>query len=196
MIKAIIFDCYGVIATEGWLPFKQKYFSDDPVKMQHAIDAVSAAGTGYMTHQEFLETEAELAGISVEQATREIENNVSNTSLLEFIMSELGEYKIGMLSNVSGDRLKNFMTDEQIARFDAICLSSEIGVAKPDPRAYEIAAERMGVLPEECIFTDDRIDLCTAASWVGMKPLLFTTTEKFIQDLRDLGLIDRGDQKD
>lgn len=196
MIKAVIFDCFGVIATEGWIPFKFKYFGDDDDKMRSAKDAVSAAGTGFISHDEFLQAEADLAGISFDQAKSEIENNVSNTSLLEFIMKELGDYKIGMLSNVSGNRLKNFMSEENIARFDAICLSSEMGIAKPDPRAYEYVAQQLGVLPEECVFTDDRPDLCTAAGWVGMKPILFTTTEKFIEDFRALQAIDRGGEKD
>jgi HAD superfamily hydrolase (TIGR01509 family) len=196
VIKAVIFDCFGVIATEGWLPFRYKYFGDDPVKMRAAKDAVGASGVGLISHDEFIQTAADLAGISYEQARREIEDNVSNTSLLDFIMDELGDYKIGLLSNVSGNRLKNFMNDEQIARFDAICLSSEIGVAKPNAEAYEITAQRLGVLPEECVFTDDRLDLCTAADWVGMKSLLFTTTEKFIKDFRILEQIDRGGQSD
>lgn len=196
MIKAIIFDCFGVIATEGWLPFKNKYFGDDPEKMRAAKDAVGASGVGLITHREFVQTVADLAGLSFDQARHEIEDNVSNISLLDFIMTELGEYKIGMLSNVSGNRLKSFMNDEQIARFDAICLSSEIGVAKPNAEAYEITAQRLGVLPEECVFTDDRLDLCTAAEWVGMKSILFTTTEKFIQDFRTLEQIDRGSQTD
>lgn len=196
MIKAVIFDCFGVIATEGWIPFKHKYFGDDPGKMRDAVDAVSAAGTGFITHDEFIQAEADLAGISFEQAKAEIEDNVSNTSLLDFIMNELGDYKIGMLSNVSGNRLTNFMSAENIARFDAICLSSEIGVAKPDPRAYEYVARELGVLPEECVFTDDRIDLCTGAEWAGMKSLLFTTTEKFIEDFRALQAIDRGGETD
>lgn len=191
MIKAVIFDCFGVIATEGWTPFKQKYFGDDPQKMQQAKDAVGASGVGLTTHDEFIQTVADLAGMTFAEAKSNVENNVSNTSLLAFIMDELEDYKIGMLSNVSGNRLKNFMNEEQIARFDAICLSSEIGVAKPDAEAYEIVAERLGVLPEECVFTDDRLDLCTAAEWVGMKSILFTTTEKFIQDFRALEQIDR-----
>lgn len=196
MIKAIIFDCFGVIATEGWLPFKHKYLSGDEEKLRAAKDAIGASGIGLLTHEEFLQTAADLAGVPYEQAKHDIENNGPNTSLLDFIMNELGEYKIGLLSNVSGNRLKNFMTDEQIARFDTICLSSEIGVSKPNAEAYEIAAERLGVLPEECVFTDDRLEFCTAAEWVGMKPLLFTTTEKFIEDLRALEQIDRAEQTD
>lgn len=196
MIKAIIFDCFGVIATEGWIPFKNKYFGDDPVKMQAANDAVGASGVGLITHDDFLRTVAELAGISFERAKREIEDNVPNTSLLDFIMNELGEYKIGMLSNVSGNRLKDFMNESQLARFDAICLSSEIGVTKPNPEAYKITAERLGVRPDECVFIDDRLDLCTGAQWVGMHALLFTTTEKFIKEFRALEQIDRAVQTD
>ena len=196
MIKAIIFDCFGVIATEGWIPFKNKYLGDSPEKLNAAKDAIGASGIGLITHDELVQSLSETTGLSFEEVKRNIEDNVPNESLLDFIMNELGDYKIGLLSNVSGNRLKNFMTDEQLARFDAICLSSEIGVSKPNAEAYQITAERLGVLPEECVFTDDRLEFCTAAGWVGMKPLLFTTTEKFIEDFRALEQIDRGGQTD
>ena len=39
--------------------------------------------------------------------------------------------------------------------FDEIVESSVVGVRKPEPRFYEIACERLGVEPAECVFLDD-----------------------------------------
>ena len=39
--------------------------------------------------------------------------------------------------------------------FDEIVESSVVGVRKPEPRFYEIACERLGVAPAECVFLDD-----------------------------------------
>ncbi len=39
--------------------------------------------------------------------------------------------------------------------FDTVVESSVVGVRKPEPRFYEIACERLGVRPDECVFLDD-----------------------------------------
>ncbi|MEQ8840452.1 MAG: HAD-IA family hydrolase [Acidimicrobiales bacterium] len=41
------------------------------------------------------------------------------------------------------------------AMFDEVIESSVVGVRKPEPRFYEIACERLGVRPDECVFLDD-----------------------------------------
>ena len=196
MIKAIIFDCFGVLAQEGWHPFRDKYLVSDPLKLAQAKDLLKASGNGFISHDDFLEGLAELVGMSFEETRRHIENNPANESLLEFIKDKLQEYKVGMLSNVSGNRLAQLLTPEQIGRFDTICLSYDIGVSKPNKEAYEIVAEKLGVKPEECVFTDDVPEFCDGAERVGMKSILFTTTEKFIEDLRALQQIDRAEQTD
>lgn len=45
--------------------------------------------------------------------------------------------------------------DEIFEMFDEVIESSVVGVRKPEPRFYQIACERLGVRPEECVFLDD-----------------------------------------
>lgn len=40
-------------------------------------------------------------------------------------------------------------------KFDATVFSCDVGVSKPDARIYEIACERLGVEPGECLFVGD-----------------------------------------
>ncbi len=196
MIRAIVFDCFGVLAQEGWHPFRDKYLASDPIKLAQAKDLLKASGNGFISHDDFLSGLSELVGLSYEETKQQIENNPANESLLTFIQHELGEYKIGMLSNVSGNRLAQLLSPEQIQLFDAICLSYDMGVSKPNKEAYEIVAEKLGVKPEECVFTDDVPEFCDGAERVGMKSILFTTTEKFIEDLQAVQQIDREVQTD
>ncbi|MET9241796.1 HAD-IA family hydrolase [Nonomuraea sp. NPDC003709] len=51
---------------------------------------------------------------------------------------------------------------------DDVVSSARVGVAKPDRRIYEIAAERAGVAPERCLFVDDRLQNVEAARTLGM----------------------------
>jgi putative hydrolase of the HAD superfamily len=39
--------------------------------------------------------------------------------------------------------------------WDVVINSARVGVAKPDSRIYQIAAERIGVPPEACLHIDD-----------------------------------------
>ena len=51
--------------------------------------------------------------------------------------------------------------------------TSRIGVAKPDPRVYRIAAERVGVPVARCLFVDDTAANVEAARAAGMPALHF-----------------------
>lgn len=42
-----------------------------------------------------------------------------------------------------------------VDRFDAVVLSGEVRVAKPNPEIFRLAAQRIGVDPSECVFVDD-----------------------------------------
>jgi putative hydrolase of the HAD superfamily len=60
---------------------------------------------------------------------------------------------------------------------DAIVLSCEVGCAKPDPRIYRIALDRIGADPAEALFIDDTPGHVDAALALGMTGHLHTTTE-------------------
>ncbi len=49
-----------------------------------------------------------------------------------------------------------------------------------------IAAERLGVLPSECVFTDDKPDFCEAARQAGMQAIVYTDFVQFTDDLKAL----------
>jgi putative hydrolase of the HAD superfamily len=51
---------------------------------------------------------------------------------------------------------------------DHVVSSARVGVAKPDPLIYEIAAERAGVAVHRCLFVDDRQENVDAAVSLGM----------------------------
>jgi putative hydrolase of the HAD superfamily len=51
---------------------------------------------------------------------------------------------------------------------DHVVSSARVGVAKPDPLIYEIAAARAGVAAQRCLFVDDREENVEAAVAFGM----------------------------
>lgn len=183
-IRAIIFDCFGVLATDGLTPFRQRYFGDNPSLMTEARELGKQVDAGFMDYDDAIQKLAGMAGISGAEVRRQIEHNVPDQALFAYIRTELKpRYKIGMLSNAGDNWLDEIFTKEQIALFDAIALSYEIRAVKPDPRAYDIIAKRLGLPPQACMFTDDQERYCTAASEVGMQTIYYQGFEDFKQRL-------------
>lgn len=56
----------------------------------------------------------------------------------------------------------------------AVISSARVGIAKPDRRIYELAAEAAGAEPHACVFIDDRRENVEAALALGMTGIHFT----------------------
>lgn len=67
--------------------------------------------------------------------------------------------------------------------FDLIVTSAEEGVRKPAPRIYEIALERLAIRPAEAVFVDDTAENTATAQGLGMRAILFRSTEQVITEL-------------
>jgi epoxide hydrolase-like predicted phosphatase len=71
-----------------------------------------------------------------------------------------------LLSNSwGGDRYVRVGWDEM---FDEVVISGEVGMRKPEPRIFGLVVDRLGVLPQECVFVDDHDANIRAAAAVGI----------------------------
>lgn len=187
MIKAIIFDCFGVLASDGWLPFRDSHFSSDPILFEQVIAINKRVDAGIIQYDDFIAQVAALAGVSAEQAHRDIENNVPDEKLFAYIEHDLkSSYKIGLLSNAADNWLDEMFTPGQVSLFDAVALSYEMGAIKPGHVTYETIATRLGVDVSECIFLDDQPKYCDGAVQAGMQTILYKDFAQAKQQLSDL----------
>ncbi|MGW2722831.1 HAD family hydrolase [Streptomyces sp. NPDC001492] len=69
---------------------------------------------------------------------------------------------------------------------DDIVNSARVGLAKPDPRIYRLAADLAGVRPERCLFIDDTEENTEAATALGMQPVHFRTAADLERALEPL----------
>jgi HAD superfamily hydrolase (TIGR01509 family) len=60
---------------------------------------------------------------------------------------------------------------------EAVVLSFEAGVAKPDAGIYQIALERLGVGAGDAVFVDDQIAYCDGAAALGIATALIVRDE-------------------
>ena len=103
------------------------------------------------------------------------------------LLKDSGQYKIGMLSNVGRGFFESYFTDsEKNKLFDAVVLSSEVGIAKPEVAAYQMIADKLGVKLDECVMIDDTYLNIDAAKAAGMQGVWFISTQQSINDLNTI----------
>ena len=84
-------------------------------------------------------------------------------------------HKIGLISNCS-PKVPALWEKMSIASLvDEPLLSSVVGLMKPDPAIYQLACERLGVRPQQCLYVGDSGDELAGASRMGMHPMLIRT---------------------
>ena len=186
MIKAIIFDCFGVLTTEAWLPFKAKYFGHDPELMDEVDDISMQANMGLISREEAMQGTSKLAGLTPAEAFNAIDRNVPNEELFDYIRELKADYKLGILSNISDNRLHQIFEPDQLALFDTIILSFKEGFIKPQPEAFKAAAEQLGIETSECVLIDDQERNISGAKSTGMKAILYKDVEQLKRELEPL----------
>lgn len=186
MIQAIIFDCFGVLTTDAWLPFKAQHFGHDPALLERASDLNKQSDGGFISTESFLEQIGEMADMSPVDVYKAVSNNVPNTELFSYIKQLKADYKIGLLSNASGDWLSELFQPEQLALFEVTALSYETRFTKPMPEAYVTISERLDIAVEHCVFIDDQERFVTGAVEAGMRAIWYKDNAQLKTELTQL----------
>ncbi|MNX51157.1 Fructose-1-phosphate phosphatase YqaB [compost metagenome] len=184
MIRALIFDCFGVL-YHGSLGHLRELLPAD--RRQDLMDLNKCSDYGYISRQEYLDGAADILGMSpAELESITAQQHIRNEQLVEYLRSVKDRYKIGLLSNVGSDTMDSlFSPAEQAELFDTVVLSSDIGMTKPSPDIFEFAAHRLGVQPEECLMIDDLLGNIQGAERAGMKGVVYSTFEQATSSIED-----------
>lgn len=183
MIKAIIFDCFGVLTGDNWGSFKEKInnqqISAEASKLNKLYDASK------ISKQVFLRQVADLTGVKASEIAETLDNETGkNTRVFDLIRSLKDKYKLAILSNVGSDWITSkFLSDEEKKLFDEIIMSFEVGMVKPDHEFYKYACNKLGVKPTETIFIDDIERYCIEAEKLGIKTVVYKNFEQLEKDL-------------
>jgi putative hydrolase of the HAD superfamily len=185
-IKAVIFDCFGVLYTDS----KQSLLDVvAPDRRQELYDLFRANNYGLYGRTAYLEQVADIVGKSVEEVSDYIAHEHHlNRTLVTYISEQLkGKYKIGMLSNIGREWIDSFFSEHELHElFDEVVLSGEEGIVKPNPEIFELAAERLGVAPAECLMIDDIAENCDGAIQAGMAGIQFIDNAQALSELERL----------
>jgi len=85
---------------------------------------------------------------------------------------------VGMLSNLppSWERHRRHLVDD--THFDDLVCSYAVGVRKPDPEIFQLAAQRAGRAPQDCILVDDMEKNCAGAIAAGWRAVHFLNADQ------------------
>ena len=187
MIRAIIFDCFGVLYADASHRFYEDNVSSEE-EHQQLVDLNKQSDYGLITRDEWIDSVSEIMQLDKDFVAENIQREqVRNQSLLDYAVSLRQDYKIGMLSNIGVSVMdKFFSADERRDYFDAVVLSSEVGLTKPHPEIFKLMAERLNCEPSECIMIDDLEDNCAGADAAGMQAIAYKTNQQTMSALRSL----------
>jgi epoxide hydrolase-like predicted phosphatase len=191
MIKALIFDFAGVIGTDGYWVWLEEKVSDLESKKFYFKNLSEKVDKGDITNQEFIEAVAKGSNLPTEIIWKEIfKKIIINTELLNLINQLKEKYKIGLLTNYTHEWMNELFKIYKLNEyFDSIVISSVHKVIKPDRKIYQISLDLLKIKSDEAIFFDDRQKNVDGGERVGIKSFLFTTNQKFREDLENCGII-------
>ncbi len=193
-IRAVFFDLGGVIVrTEYQTPRQQlaerlgmEY--DDLDRLVFNSETGLQAAIGAITPQQHWEAVMKRLKRPKEEmsAIREefFAGDIVDRQLVDFIRSLRGKYKTGLISNNWGDLRETLVREKFHDAFDYIIISAEVGVAKPDPKIFQIALEQAGVRPDEAVFVDDFYVNIEGCEKIGMKGIHFKDAQSTLKQLK------------
>lgn len=190
MIKAIIFDFAGVVATESFMIWLSENITDFEKTKQFYLDLSYEVDSGKITASEFSQVLGEKSGKPPENVWPEIfDKIVINDSMVNLIKNLKKKYKVGLLTNHITEWITYIIDSHKLSPlFDEIVISSKEKFIKPDQKIFKIMLERLQVDAPESVFIDDRQINVEGAKKIGMQGLLYTADEELEQDLLKLGV--------
>jgi epoxide hydrolase-like predicted phosphatase len=178
----LILDYGGVLTTSPFTSFEafcaaeglpadavQARFRDDA----GASELLARLETGELPNTEFEVAFAARLGVAPENLLQRMFGGMEpDAAMLDGVRALRGRgARMSILSNSVG--IGSVYDRDGLAEvFDDWVISSEVGLRKPLPEIYELAAERLGLPPSDCVYVDDLPPNLKPAAALGMATFL------------------------
>ena len=195
MIKNLIFDFGKVLVDYDFEAFLRTYIPDTD-RLQ-AFSSVLCS----LELQQLLDREERPFEVIMEQWIEENrkfepEFRYFTKHYTEIVTNEVeGMYDLLTRLKADGFKLygltnwcsKVYLTMAQFPIFqllDGQIISSDEKVIKPEPAIYQRLFDKFDIKPEECIFTDDKVENVEGGKRLGMDGIVFTDAKQYERELR------------
>ena len=179
-ITTLIFDMYGVIIEESkgnFIPYTYNHFDEseyERITKQFRVEKLfGKAGNGELCSDEFLS----MLGFENPQLHMRdyIENHLTlDAGFIPFAEKFAGRYEFVLLSNDVSEWSAYITEYHGLDKyFKHKIVSGDVKCRKPEKRIYEIALEKIGKKPEECLFVDNTGKNLMVAQEIGIMTVMF-----------------------
>ncbi|GAA0616833.1 HAD-IA family hydrolase [Sporichthya brevicatena] len=149
-------------------------------------DPVERIERGELVREEFLkhfhvQLTAALGGVDGERFLDRMGELIQPEPRMNAAVAQLraAGVPVALVSNSWG----NEYPPEVLARFDVVVVSGEVGMRKPDPEIFELAAKQLGVEPAQCVFVDDFEVNTAGAAALGIRTILHEDVDATLRQL-------------
>ncbi len=180
MKKVVLFDFFGVIGYELSPIWFRRHF-DESVADAEKHRLVDPGDRGAISEDEMFESISAETGVPAKQIRQEWMDMVTiNTELAEFIKKVKKSYPVYLLSNALSSFLREILEKNELyGLFDEVYISSELGLAKPDPDFFRECLSRIGAKAEDTVMIDDNEKNLVGARSVGIDTIHFRDFASF-----------------
>lgn len=183
MIKAIFFDCFGVLMLDSCSSLSELFSEHRP----ELDDITKMADRGMIGRSEQITKYSELVGWSPEQVEQYLEREHQLNQPLVDLMEALEPcYHLGMISNIGRGWFDSMVPSKVRDMLEQTVLSGEVGVVKPYPEIFELFCSKANVEPSQCVFIDDLISNVEGAKAAGMSAIWYKEVGSLKQELSQL----------
>ena len=193
-MKAVLFDLFGVLLKERDDAGRRRVelaVGGDAAIWPIYEDLRPAYDSGDVGDERFWRQLQVRAGLEPFDITEAVAADWESTmqedeEMVSFALSLIDDRVCtGILSNLPAGLAKRARAEhEWFERVDAVTMSCDIGLIKPDPRAYAVALDAMGVSAKDTVYVDaDPVNVAAAAE-LGMQAVHFTGIESVREALR------------
>jgi epoxide hydrolase-like predicted phosphatase len=183
-MKGLLVDFGGVLTTNVFDSFRafcveegldpgtvKRLFREEP----SALECVRGLERGELSEDDFAERFGELLELEPERRGGLVDRMFGHIRPDEEMLEALRRaraqgVRTGLISNSMGEGRYDRSSFPEL--FDGVVISGDVGLHKPERAIYELACERVGLAPLDCVFVDDLRENCAGAEAVGMTAVL------------------------
>ena len=129
--------------------------------------------------------------IDIDTLKRLVRENMTEVEGTRSIIENLRKngYTLGLLSVHGKEWIKYCEEKFDYHRlFHSVMYSFEVGVCKPDPKAFQLILDKLRVNPAECPFIDDNMVNIEAAKKLGINGIQFKNPVQLREELKIAGV--------
>jgi epoxide hydrolase-like predicted phosphatase len=199
MYKVVIFDFGGVMHNvDGLAAERQEVYQalgiEDNLEAQ-AIqrEYLKKLGAGELTEEDYWSLLTQALSVQIPENYQELyrktlrEDSAHYPEMFELVNTlKNAGFKVVVLSNSIPPHAEVLQAKGWYEPFDKVFLSQDIGVNKPEPKAFEKVLEEMKVDPIESVFIDDLEENLLPAKDLGITTIHAKSPKQVIADIEKL----------